>query len=421
MKRTLTILFLALLATKTWAQGKSALELLKEDPRKAYGNDYPYPTHVINALTKAPKGYKPFYISHYARHGSRYYWTEQLYKDLDTLLTIAHEKHLLTTKGETFYKNFMDVKDELMTGVSELTQLGWEQHQSIARTMYNNFPEVFKKGGNILAISSLSGRCVISMSAFCQELVQCNPKIEIREQSSRFTLDGVVPTDRQNPVKHNYPKKRPRYEKNRDQFHNDDALPEKVLLRVFITTERLPSKARRLGNDLINLYTSLPNIGHEGMMGNIVTDEELVSRWESSNLGSYSWVFFPQYDMIPVLEDIIKKADAVINGSSDHISDLRFGHDTCLGPLTVLMGINGADHDPEDPYEVKNCYQNWQTCKAANIQLVFYRSKDKSKDILVKCLLNGEEATLPIPTDNKPYYKWTDFRNFYTARCNSVK
>ena len=66
----------------------------------------------------------------------------------------------------------------------------------------------------------------------------------------------------------------------------------------------------------------------------------------------------------------LKKADAVLTGSSDHIADLRFGHDTCLGPLTVLMGINGADRDPEDPYEVKNCYQNWETCKASNILII---------------------------------------------------
>ncbi|MBQ2131066.1 MAG: hypothetical protein II431_06970, partial [Prevotella sp.] len=241
------------------------MDQLKEDPRKAYGNDYPYPTHLKTVLTKAPKGYKPFYISHYARHGSRYYWTEQLYKDLDTLLTLAHEKHLLTTQGETFYNKFMAAKDELMTGVSELTQLGWEQHQSIARNMYNNFPEVFKKGGNVLAISSLSGRCVISMSAFCQELVQCNPKIEIREQSSRFTLDGVVPTDNQNPIKHKFPRVKPRFEKNRDQFQGDRSLSEKVMSRVFTSTEGLPRKVRRVGGDLINLYTSLPSINHEGI------------------------------------------------------------------------------------------------------------------------------------------------------------
>ncbi|MBQ5455647.1 MAG: hypothetical protein IIT63_07480 [Prevotella sp.] len=421
MKKILSILFLVLMSLSMWGQGKSAMNQLKEDPRKAYGNDYPYPTHLKTVLTKAPKGYKPFYISHYARHGSRYYWTEQLYKDLDTLLTLAHEKHLLTTQGEMFYNKFMVAKDELMTGVSELTQLGWEQHQSIARNMYNNFPEVFKKGGDVLAISSLSGRCVISMSAFCQELVQCNPKIEIREQSSRFTLDGVVPTDNQNPIKHKFPRVKPRFEKNRDQFQGDRSLSEKVMSRVFTSTEGLPRKVRRVGGDLINLYTSLPSINHEGMMGDIVTDEELVSRWEESNLGSYSWVFQPQYDMIPILEDIIKKADAVISGKTKRISDLRFGHDTCLGPLTVLMGINGADLDPENPYDVKNCYQNWETCKAANIQLIFYRSKDKSKDILVKCLLNGEEATLPVPTDNAPYYKWSDFRNYYLEKVRNKK
>ena len=415
MKRLSTTLLMALLTLMVFSQGISPLDQLKADPRKAYGNDYPYSFNTPR-LTKAPNGYKPFYISHYARHGSRYYWTDQLYKDLDTLLAVAHKQHQLTTEGESFYNKFMAAKQELMTGVSELSQLGWEQHQRIARIMYNNFPEVFKKGGNVFAISSLSGRCVLSMSAFCQELVQCNPKIEIREQSSRFTLDGVVPTDRQNPVKHKYPRVKPRFEKNRDQFHGGPSLQETILSRVFTSTEGLPRSPHRIASDLTNLYTTLPSILHEGMMGNILTDEEIASQWEGSNLGSYSWVFGPQYEMIPILEDIIKKADAAIDGSSDHKADLRFGHDTCIGPLTVLMGINGADRDPEDPNEVKNCYQNWETCKACNIQLVFYRGK-KGGDILVKCLLNGAEASLPVPTDNYPYYKWSDFKKFYQARC----
>ena len=415
-KYLITLLMLALVVT-TWAQNVAVLEQLQADPRKAYGTDYPY-TLSTAKLTKAPKGYKPFYISHYGRHGSRYYWNPYLYRELDTLLTAAHNRQLLTAEGEAFYQRFKAAKDELATGVSELSQLGWEQHQRIARTMYNNFPEVYKRGGNVLAISSLTGRCVLSMSAFCQELVQCNPQIEIREQSSRFTLDGVVPGDKENPVKHKFPKPKPRFEKNRDQFKQADTLRETMVNRVFVSTEGLPGKRHHTGSNLINLYTSLPNIGHEGMMGNIVTDEEIMRQWEGSNLGTYSWLFPNQYEMAPILRDIIKKADDVISGNSDRISDLRFGHDTCIGPLTILMGINGADLDPEDPYEVKNCYQNWQTCKACNIQLIFYRSKKSADDILVKCLLNGTEATLPLPAQQAPYYKWSDFRQFYTARCS---
>ena len=407
-----------LVASTSWAQGIAALDELKADPRKSYGTDFPY-EYTTPRLTKAPSGYKPFYISHYGRHGSRYYWNAMLYQELANLLTKAHERGQLTKEGEAFFEKFMAAKDELSTGVSELSDLGWEQHQRIARTMYNNFPEVFKKGGNVLAIASLSGRCVLSMSSFCQELVQCNPKIEIREQSSRFTLDGVVPSDRQNPHKRQFPKAKPRWEQNKDKFTFDESLREKVVKRTFTSTDSLPGNMHHIGSNLINLYTSLPSIGHEGMMEGLVFDSELAAQWEQTNLGSYTWVFEPQYEMIPILEDIISKAEAVINGQSDHIADLRFGHDTCLGPLTVLMGLNGADKDPEDPFEVKNCYQNWQTGKASNLQLVFYR--DKHGDILVKCLLNGREASLPVPTTQYPYYRWTDFRDFYTARCNINK
>ena len=416
MKRTSLFLIALLVAVASWAQGSSALDQLKADPRRAYGTDYPY-TFTTQQLTKAPKGYKPFYISHYARHGSRYYWNAVLYQELSKLLTTAHEKQLLTAEGEAFYTKFMAAKDELTAGVSELSDLGWEQHQRIARVMYNNFPEVFKRGGNVSAVSSLTGRCVLSMSSFCQELVQCNPKIEIREQSARKTLDGVVPSDNQNPRKRKFETPKPRWEQNRDKFPFDESLRDKVVRRVFTRTDSLTGNLQHIGSNLINLYTSLPNIGHEGMMGNLITDDEIAAQWEQSNLGSYSWVFGPQYEMIPILEDIIKKADAVIEGRSDHLADLRFGHDTCLGPLTVLMGLNGADLDPEDPYEVKNCYQNWQTGKASNIQLVFYRGKTKD-DILMKCLLNGVEARLPIATDCFPYYKWKELRQFYQARID---
>ena len=420
MKKNLFLLTFLCWATAAWAQGPTAADELRADPLKAYGNDYPY-LFREEAMTRAPRGYKPFYISHYARHGSRYYWNDTLYRDLDTLLAAAHEKNLLTPLGEDFYGRFLELRPELMTGISELTQVGWDQHQRIARTMYNRFPEVFKRGGNVLAISSLSGRCMLSMSAFCQELVQCNPKIEIREQASRFTLDGVVPQDKQNPVKHDYPRVKPRFEAHMDTFVRDTVLRRRVLSRVFSSTEGLPREARRIADDLVNLYTSLPSISHEGMMDGIVTDEELVRHWETSNLGSYSWVFSAQYGMIPILEDILDKAQAAVEGRSGRVADLRFGHDSCIGPLTVLMGLGGADMDPEDPYAVKDCYRNWDTCKACNIQLVFYRGRKASDPVLVKGLLNGREVSLPIATDQYPYYRWDDLRSFYQERCSRVR
>ena len=193
-------------STMSYGQRLNVMDEIKANPQKAFGTDYPY-TFDAPELTKSPKGYKPFYISHYARHGSRYYWSNSLYLELDTILTEAHDKHKLNTAGESLFREYKKLYPEFMAGMGELTRIGWDQHQAIARKMYESFPEIFRKGGTVSAISSLSGRCIISMSAFCQELVQCNPKIEIYEQSSRATLHGVVPDDKENPYLKEFPRK----------------------------------------------------------------------------------------------------------------------------------------------------------------------------------------------------------------------
>ena len=127
--RVMTVFILLLTATMAWGQRLSALDQLKADPRKAYGTDYPYQV-VDYKMTAAPKGYKPFYISHYGRHGSRYYWNATLYREVDTLLTRAHRNHQLTPAGEAFYEKYKACSAELRDGVSELSDVGWQQHQA---------------------------------------------------------------------------------------------------------------------------------------------------------------------------------------------------------------------------------------------------------------------------------------------------
>ena len=52
---------------------------------------------------------------------------------------------------------------------------------------------------------------------------------------------------------------------------------------------------------------------------------------------------------------------------------------------------------------------------AGNIQLIFYqKEKGNSDDVLVKFLLNEQEATIPIKTDHFPFYKWGEVKRFYT-------
>ena len=56
---------------------------------------------------------------------------------------------------------------------------------------------------------------------------------------------------------------------------------------------------------------------------------------------------------------------------------------------------------------------------AANIQFVFYRKNKHDRDIIFKVLLNENEATLPLPTDMAPYYRWSDFRDKYLKKLDA--
>ena len=69
IRKSLLALFVSLLCLGAYAQ--SSLEEITANPEKAGGVYLAYPTEFA-PQSKAPKGYKPFYISHYGRHGSRY-------------------------------------------------------------------------------------------------------------------------------------------------------------------------------------------------------------------------------------------------------------------------------------------------------------------------------------------------------------
>jgi hypothetical protein len=46
-------------------------------------------------------------------------------------------------------------------------------------------------------------------------------------------------------------------------------------------------------------------------------------------------------------------------------------------------------------------------------------SQEVSGDILVKALLNEREVTMPVATNQFPYYRWNDLREYYLKKLNS--
>ena len=168
-----------------FAQREYARELLEQDVTRSMNlhHNYEAPEKVVD--TPAPKGYKPFYISHYGRHGSRYHWTvNHIDRGLSILDSLAAHD-LLTEDGAAVREDLWQINDAHKGVVGYLTHKGAEQHQGIAHRMYERCPQVFeqKDRQRVEALSTAAQRCIQSMANFCLQLTRENPSLQ-------FTMDA---------------------------------------------------------------------------------------------------------------------------------------------------------------------------------------------------------------------------------------
>ena len=100
MKLLLSLLLLLFVDT-TSAQSLS--EIAAFDKEYKYELYRPYPVENIDRVhTPAPKGYKPFYISHLSRHGSRWHSSFKSYRKPLEILVAADKAGELTELGKRF-------------------------------------------------------------------------------------------------------------------------------------------------------------------------------------------------------------------------------------------------------------------------------------------------------------------------------
>ena len=128
MKRFILLTILCCLALGVSAQ--TAKEEIFENIYRSAANHYAYPEPHFT-MTAPPKGYKPFYLSHYARHGSRYRVNPDDYTKPLVILREAEKDGTLTELGEKTLC-LVDSLARMAKGrYGDLTPLGTRQHRGI--------------------------------------------------------------------------------------------------------------------------------------------------------------------------------------------------------------------------------------------------------------------------------------------------
>lgn len=402
----------AVLAPRT-----SVREEVLSDWNKSSGLDCMYDM-TPKASTPAPKGYKPVYVSHYGRHGSRYAYTEKTYTLPLGMLREAAAQDNLTDFGRKQLDQMEAFWQKNQYKVGDLTTLGWQQHQYIAETMASSFPTAFGAGSRVDACSSASVRAILSMSSACDAFSR-ETKASVYGHQGKLDIQATRPNEGPNPFRYKgaavpfpYPETSEEFFLRRFPNYND------VLARLFKDPEK--GLGNRKAYDLffyLYMYVagmaSLPAEDRADIDG-IFTPEEYATLWETDNYERFREYNTYRTSCSSIVDDIIAKADARLEAGETG-ADLRFGHDHVLMALLLIMNIEGFDTVPYRADDLVYWFQTFRSCMATNLQFVFYTSK--KGEPLVKLLFDGEEARFgSLEPCSGPYYRWSDLREYLKAR-----
>ena len=399
---------------------------IAKDQRLAAANyrDYPTPT---KALTPAPAGYQPFYISHYGRHGSRWLIGPNAFDKPYAALTKADSLGKLTPRGREVLATVKAMRDNGRSREGELTPLGAEQHRAIAKRMYEHFPQVFAGKTHVDARSTVVIRCILSMENELLQLAALNPQLTFTHDASYH--DMYFMNDQESPF--NKLRNTQAVKDSLKAFnerHNDFT---HMLRTVFNDTAYANRMAKTdLAFRLWNMCIDLDNTElrhHFKPLYDLFSPDETYNAWLQNNAYWYC-ASGPNkitngagmYMQANLLRRFLADADSCVQLQHPG-AQLRFAHESTVLPFVCLLNINGFGNPRSGLDNLDK--EGWASYRvfplACNVQFIFYRSA-KHNDILVKILLNEEEATLPVKTDCAPYYHWNDVRAYMQHLLSSV-
>ena len=446
-QRWISVLAVVLLTLSAWGQvnksdGKalSAFEKIRQNRNFSASNYCIYPDSTLPALTPAPQGKKPFYISHYGRHGSRYLSNRKGYDIPYRMLCKTDSLGLLTPIGRDVLRELRHIINDSEGRWGDLTGLGKRQHCQIASRMVERFPEVFSDDAFVDARSTTVPRCVLSMGAAVQQMVALNPDLDVTMRASKQDMWYMNHQDTLLRKRMETPETQKVFNAFCEPLISNYRLMEMLFTDVDAARKVLDDFVVKLkprnGEQWLNYYLILSGLiqqnthmSERSQLIDLFTYEDIHCFWQCENAWWYI-MYGPSllnggdqpYSQRYLLRQMIHEADSCLRLKRPGAS-LRFGHETIMLPLTCLLGINGFDFQTNDLAALEP--NGWWAClvfpMASNIQFVFYRENPEDKDIVFKVLLNEQEATLPIPTDIAPYYRWSDFREYYLKKLDDYE
>ncbi|MCQ9626482.1 histidine-type phosphatase [Cetobacterium somerae] len=397
------------------------------------GTKQPYSVKEISTAP-APNGYKPFFVNHLGRHGSRHLSSPKYDVSLYELLSIAEKEGAITPEGLKLKNSIAELMEIEKGNYGLLTDVGVKEQKEIAKRFYENNKDIF--GKDIVASSTYVERAQQSRDAFLEELGQYTSNINFKVSTNNkkdilLRFFDLSPEYEEFSENGSWKKELDKYSKSKD-FNNEvlNQLFSKDFIKKLESGEfklkdskgktvlKNPTDAVR---NLYDLYIIQASIGKDLGFGKYFSEEQLKWYEEVDNLNDFyekgpgkNGEDIATNIALPLLENFIVTSDEAIKNQNTS-ANLRFAHAETTIPFITLLDINGYSEKEDN---IEKVYDKWLgrdiSGMSTNIQWIFY--KNDKNDVLVKILHNEKDADLPIATSMKPYYKWEDVKAFYTNK-----
>lgn len=423
------LIMAALVAFVVSLQAQTVRDEIRKNIRCSASNYMAYPNPVQHELTPAPKEKKPFYISHYGRHGSRYHNKPDTYDIPYLMLAKADSLGKLTRLGRDVLHRLDVIRKDAYERWGELTDLGASQHRNIMRRMVERFPEVFEGWASIDARSTTMTRCILSMENAMLQLSKMRPGVNIHHNATHRDMYYLNQQDRHLFAMKMDSVTKVRYDAFAQKHENNDRLMHELFNDSAYVRQHVD--AGRLNYHLFKVASNIQStdIRKHITLYDLFTDDEAYNNWKKENAwwyvcfgGSSINGSLQPYTQRNLLRRIIEQADSCIRLENPGVQ-LRYGHETVLLPLVCLLDVNGYGLATDNLESLDK--KGWANYKifpmAANLQLIFYRKNAQDDDVLVKVLLNENEATLPLKRVEEAYYHWKDFRDYYLLKLDTYE
>lgn len=416
MKKITSVLLL--LSATFFYKGQITKEQIFSDIKTTGGVYYAYPTPTTQ-LTAAPAGYQSFYISHYGRHGSRWLINDKDFSGALEILRRANQQQVLTADGVSALQRLETIWKLAEGHNGDLTELGGRQQQQISQRMMKNNPSVFDGTALVTAKSTMVPRCILSMAYFITELKAKNPKIDLSMESSDKYMTYLNHHTKESIDFRNADSF---WQEEKRKFKAENIKTDRFINNLFnnqdyvyknVNPEKLMEAFYWIASDMQNVDTDIS-------FYDLFTKDELFNMYQSVNYQTYVndgpsplSKGLVKDNAIPLVKNILENADFYISNNKKGAT-LRFGHDGNIIPLLAFLNIEGMNKEEIKPSEVYKVWNTFQAAPmAANLQIVFY--KNKQNNVLVKVLHNENEISIPVKTNQFPYYQWTDVRDYLTS------